>query len=312
MSFLEFNVFEDNYFFSGNDNNISSMFQDDNQYPDSMSLNDFPSFKLEEQPQQDISNQDNDQNIPEESKGIKLEEEFDVHGINPIQNDEDPFIKRMNDKEESKPKSNKQMSSTSPTSDKKNKIKIKKVDKFTTKDNSLPNYWRFDMVKKHFKTKISEYGTNTINELIEKSDLPDELKRIIHKPNSPKFTANIKVSDNFHFLNDTIRTIYTIGKESEDLQKQNEEIIKNIYKHFERIGYDKLSENMRSIKSFFEMSYKDLIKNFYDSVEFKSFKEDDKTKFYDEGTIKQEGFSLLENYGLITLFSMLKKKRRRD
>ena len=313
MSFLEFNVFEDNYFFSGNDNNISSMFQDDNQYPDSMSLNDFPSFKLEEQPQQDISNQDNDQNIPEESKGIKLEEEFDVHGINPIQNDEDPFIKRMNDKEESKPKSNKQMSSTGPTSDKKNKIKIKKVDKFTTKNNSLPNYWRFDMVKKHFKSKISDFGTDLINGLIQDGDLPEELKKIlIHKPNSLLFTANVKVADNYNFLNNTLRTIFTIGKETDNLQKQNETNISIIYKYFGEVGHNNLSKNQKAIKDFFDMSYKELIIKFYESYDFTDFKEDAKTKFYDEGTIRQEGFSLLEDYGLIKIFMILKKKRKRD
>ena len=287
MSLNSSNIFEDNFFSSGNDDFSGSLFRDNKEFSSPFFNNPMLSF-YEEEPQQDLENKD------------YLYEDID-------RNDEDLAEKQSN------PKKDKQGSSTGPTSDKKGEIKIKKVaDKFKVQNQSRPNYWRFDMVKKHFKTKFSEYGTNTINELIQKSDLPEYLKRPIHTPNSPKFTANIKVSDNFHFLNDTLRTIYTIGNESKDLQKQNEEIIKNIYKFFERIGYNKLSENMRNIKNFFEMRYKDLIKNFYDSVEFKSFKEDYKTKFYDEGTIKQEGFSLLENYGLITLFSMLKKKRRRD
>ena len=312
MSFLEFNDFEDNYFFgSGNDNNMSFMFQDNKEFPDSISLNDFLSFKLEE-PQQDIPNKDNHHNMPE-PKGIELNEEYDVFHINPIQNDEDPFIKRMNDKPKQKPESNKKISSTGPTSDKKSKIKIKKVDKFTTKENSLPNYWRFDMVKKHFKSKISDFGTDLINRLIQDGDLPEEFKKIIiHKPNSLLFTANVKVADNYNFLNDTLRTIYTIGKETEDLQKQNDENITNIYGHFEKVGHNNLSDNLKAIKSFFDMSYKDLIINFYNSYEFTNFKEDDKTKFYDEGTIRQEGFSVLEDYGLIKIFMMIKKKRKRD
>lgn len=312
MSLLEFNFFEDNYFFgSGNDNNMPFLFQDNKEFPDPISYNDFPSFKLEE-PQKDISNKDNLYNMPE-PKGIDLNEEYDVLHINPIQNDEDPFIKRMNDKSKTKPERNKQIFSTSPTSDKKSKIKIKKVDKFTTKDNSLPNYWRFDMAKKHFKSKISDFGTDLINGLIHDGDLPEELKmKIIHKPNSLLFTANVKISDNYNFLNNTLRTIYTIGKETEDLQRKNDENITNIYGNFEKVGHNNLSNNLKAIKSFFDMTYKDLIINFYESYEFTNFKEDAKTEFFDEGTIRQEGFSLLEDYGLIKIFMMLKKKRNRD
>ena len=312
MSFLEFNDFEENYFFVGNDNNIASLLQDNKEClesPDFLSYNDYPSFQLEEL-QQDISRKDNFHNM-QEAKGISLNEDYDILHINPIQNDEDPFTKRMNNKEEPKAESNKQISSTSPTSDKKSKIKIKKVDKFISKDNSLPNYWRFDMVKKYFKSKISDFGSELINGLIQDGDLPEELKKIIHKPNSLMFTANVKVTDNFYFLNNNLRTIFTIGKETEDLQKQNEDNISNIFGYFEKIGH-KLSNNLKAIKDFFDMSYKDLIIKFYESYEFTNFKEDAKTKFYDEGTIRQEGFSLLEDYGLIKIFMMLKKKRKRD
>ena len=311
MSFLGFNDFEDNYFFVGNDNNTDLLFQDDkeSEYPGPISYNDYPSFQQEE-PQPDISNKFNFHNM-QEAKGISLNEDYDILHINPIQNDEDPFTKRMNNKEEPKAESNKQISSTSPTSDKKSKIKIKKVDKFISKDNSLPNYWRFDMVKKHFKSKISDFGSELINGLIQDGDLPEELKKIIHKPNSLMFTANVKVTDNFYFLNNNLRTIFTIGKETEDLQKQNEDNISNIFGYFEKIGH-KLSNNLKAIKDFFDMSYKDLIIKFYESNEFTNFKEDAKTKFYDEGTVRQEGFSLLEDYGLIKIFMMLKKKRKRD
>ena len=68
---------------------------------------------------------------------------------------------------------------------------------------------------------------------------------------------------------------------------------------------------MKRIKSFFEMTYEDLIQSFYDSDKFIEFKNHEYTKFYDDGTIKQEGFSLLEQYGLINLFKMLEKKRSR-
>ena len=59
------------------------------------------------------------------------------------------------------------------------------------------------------------------------------------------------------------------------------------------------------------MTYEDLIKSFYDSDKFIEFKDYDNTKFYDDGTKKQEGFSLLDQYGLVNLFKMLEKKRSR-
>jgi hypothetical protein len=56
------------------------------------------------------------------------------------------------------------------------------------------------------------------------------------------------------------------------------------------------------------MKYEDFIRMFYKSDEFISFKQNKKTKFYDEGTKKQEGFTISEDYGLIKL---LKRKRER-
>ena len=306
MSFLSFKFFGDNYFSENGDYNILEQSQDNKEFNTSF-LFPVPSFYQEEH-QPDIRNSDflyKDIDLNEEM------EEYDFKQIESIKNEEK--LESEDEKQQS-PNKDKQRSSTEPTSDKKGEINIKKVvlDKFKVQQNDLPNYWRFDMAKKHFKTQISEYGTILINELIQKSDLPKELKKPIHKPNSLKFTSNVKVTDNKKFLNDTIRTILTIGKENFDLQKQNEENIANIYKYFGKFGYDKLSEDLRKIKDFFEMNYEDLIRKFYDSFEFRSFKEDEKSKFFDEGTIKQEGFSLFENYGLITVFRALNKKRKRD
>ena len=60
------------------------------------------------------------------------------------------------------------------------------------------------------------------------------------------------------------------------------------------------------------MSYEDLIRKFYDSDEFIDFKNDEHTKFFDDVFLKQEKFSLLKDYGLINLFKMIKKKRKRE
>ena len=58
------------------------------------------------------------------------------------------------------------------------------------------------------------------------------------------------------------------------------------------------------------MTYEDLIKNFYDSEEFKDFKVDIKTQFYEYGIGKKrkstgnKNPSILKDYGLIKIFKM--------
>lgn len=224
--------------------------------------------------------------------------------VNPDENDEDPYTKRLNNQKASEP--NELMSSTLPNSGKKGKSSIAfKIEK------KLPDYWRFDATKKFWKSKISQFCEERINKLIKGSDLPEALKIPIHKPNSLSFTANVKVKDNNRFLSKAIKDIFSIGKETEDLQKQNYDTFTKIFNYFIKIGNDSLSESLQKLKNFLEMSYEDLIRMFYDSDDFITFKEDYMTKYYDEGTKDQEGFSLLEDYGLIKVFKTLKKKRRR-
>jgi hypothetical protein len=66
---------------------------------------------------------------------------------------------------------------------------------------------------------------------------------------------------------------------------------------------------MLEIKNLLEMTYEDFIKKFYESEEFISFKNEETTKFYDEGTKKQEGFTISEDLGLIKIF---RRKGKRE
>ena len=204
------------------------------------------------------------------------------------------------------------VSSTRSNSDKKSKNTITKSSIFKIKKKNCPDYWRFDATKKHWKSKISQFAEENLNKLIKLSDLPEQLKIPIHKPNSLSFTANVKIKDNYNFLSYNVRDICTIGKESEDLQKENNKAFTKIYNYFNKIGNDNLSENVRKVKDFLEMNYEELIRMFYDSSDFIVFKEDHMTKFFDEGTKKQEGFSLLDDYGLIKVFKMLNHKKKRN
>ena len=190
-----------------------------------------------------------------------------------------------------------------------NEVKTTKIIKFNPAV-TRPRYWRLDYAKKHWKTKISQSLTNSINKKIKNSDLPEEYKVKIHKPNSDLFSANTNESDNYVFLSKDLRTVFGIGKEEDyDNQKNNDENISNIYEYFEKIRCNILTEKMLEIKKFFEMKYEDFIRMFYESDELITFKQNKKTKFYDEGTRKQEGFIISEDYGLIKL---LKRKRERD
>lgn len=276
----------------------------------------FPHFREEEEEEYTykLENYLDDQSEP---KGMLIDEEKEEENqdninydkMNPKQNDEDFYSKKITEQKE---QTQKELSgSTGLTSE--NKIEsIKKSGEIFQTAKKLEKNWRFDMAKKHWKTKISKVASKEINKLIKESDLPQSLKMKIHTPNSKLFTANVNVQENFIFLSKNLRDIFTIGKESEDLQEQNNKILTKIYNHFEKIGDNNLSEKSRKVKNFLDMKYEELIRKFYESDEFLEFKEQQKTKFYDEGTSRQEGFSLTEDYGLIKLFKMLNKKRSRD
>jgi hypothetical protein len=190
-------------------------------------------------------------------------------------------------------------------------VKREKTPKFRTKitTSSKPSYWRFDYAKKYWKSKITQNLIDCINEKISNSDLPIEYKNKIHKPNSLLFTANVKESDNCDFLEKDNRAILTFGKENNEKQKHNDDNISEIYEYFEKIGYNNLSDKMLNIKNLLEMTYEEYIKTFYESDEFTSFKNEERTRFYDEGTKKQEGFTISENLGLIKIF---RRKRKRE
>ena len=236
------------------------------------------------------------------------ENPLNFENVSKIQNEDRDIInehKITNEKEEEKE------GSTKPSSDKKGNSKIEK-GMFKSQKEKKQIEWRMDYTKKHWKTRISDYAKEEINKYITESDLPKELKNLIHSPHSKKFSANPVVTANYKFLKYNLFQIFTIGKEDGKLQRQNEENITKIFEYIEKVGYDNISESLRKIKNFFEMSYEDLIRKFYDSYEFIDFKSDETTIFYDEGVIKQEKFSLLKDYGLIKLFKMIQKKRKRD
>ena len=174
----------------------------------------------------------------------------------------------------------------------------------------LPKNSREDYFIKAIKAAINEYGTNKLNNLIIESDLPENYKKKINKPNYELFTGECSIKDNSKFLPKQLREIYTIGKDIKNKQKLNHEIFLDILKYFKQVGINDLPENFQKILNFLEMTYEDLITNFYDSEEFKDFKEDIKSKFYEYGLEKKnkshgnKKLSILKDYGLIKIFKM--------
>jgi hypothetical protein len=239
---------------------------------------------------------------------------------NPLQNDEytnNLFLPKEIDEDKVKENANNDMNSTQPSSDKKGDNKIKlcsskikfKNCKIDSSQN-LPSYYRLDMAKKHFKVQISQFATAKLNNLIEKSVLPNELKQSIHLPNSKEFTSKVTESFNYKCLSLSLREIFIIGKEK--LQSQNNEYINKIFEYFKKFRTDNLPESLTKIKEFLEMNYEQLIIKFYDSSEFNIFKEDNRSIFFNDGIRAEKGFSVLENYGLIRLFKMIGRKRKRN
>lgn len=166
-------------------------------------------------------------------------------------------------------------------------------------------YFRVDDAKKHFKVAISHFAKEQLNILIKESDLPKHLKKKIHLPNN-LFTSNSNEFDNFRFLSFDLFDVFTFGKKEDNLQGKNFINISNI------LNYNKFPKKSRKIKEFISMKYEDIIKMFYCSEEFKVFRQQEKTIFFDNGIKQEKNISLLEDGGLIDLFRMTNKKRKRE
>lgn len=167
-------------------------------------------------------------------------------------------------------------------------------------------YFRVDDAKKHFKIAINQYATKQLNSLIKNSDLPKTFKKKIHLPNHKQFSSNPKELDNFQFLSFTLKDVFTFGKSNDNLQGKNDENISKI------LEYNKHPEKVDKIKNYLLMKYIDAIKLFYRSEKFTEFKNNELTKFFNDGIEKEKNISLLEEDGLVKLFQMTKKKRKRE
>ena len=261
----------------------------------------------------------------------------------PDKSTEDKKVKNSEKKnivqEEEEPK--RVMDSTEST-EKKDKIEIKKLifatkkpnendemtHSYSKKDDDDGNksgsrkYFRVEDAKKHIKKAISQFATQELNRLIKSSDLGVKFKKQIHLPNYKLFTSNSKELDNLDFLSFKLKKVFTYGKKDGNRQEKNEENL-NYYqsvfvfaKNEENLNrileYKKYPEKTKKIKEFLDLTYEDIIKLFYKSSNFEKFRNTKLTQFFDEGIKSQKKISLLEDGGLLKLFEMTKKKRKRN
>ena len=173
---------------------------------------------------------------------------------------------------------------------------ISKVNK--TKRKSIPFYPRIDDWKIYLRVKINKYYIQNLNSLVEESDLPKELKKIIHAPYYKGFTIKVKCSSTKEDLGKKMRTILTIGHETQKNQSQNLRNIQAIINY----NLNNQSESVQKIVDLLNKTYEEVIGDFYESPKFLELCNDDTAKFYDEEFIKQKGFSLFEKDGLIRIF----------
>ena len=201
-------------------------------------------------------------------------------------------------------------STTEKTKNGKIEIKEKKEIfglKTQKKNEILP---RIDYAIKNFKVTAVKYIKELGNKLIKECKFKGELKNSkLFAPSNKYFTGISNEKENKAFLDFTVAEIFfypnlEFGKDIR-LQQNNK---KTIEKMKEVIDTEKeMPKEYEELKNFFDMTFSDAIMLFYQSNEFKKYKEDEKTKFLDSQFVKVKGFSLLEPNAFISLMNPFSK-----
>ena len=88
------------------------------------------------------------------------------------------------------------------------------------------------------KVYYKQFKREDLNKIIQESNLPQELKREIHKPNINKFIEKFKEPPYFfeNLRDFNFKDIYTFGKEAEELPRLNDEAISEFLEYCQKIG----------------------------------------------------------------------------
>jgi len=147
------------------------------------------------------------------------------------------------------------------------------------------------LIKKIKKYSFSVKAKKHLEELIKKCKFQDELINAkVYLPDHAVFTSETNYRKNQVFLTTTLRDIFSLGNKQKNVELFNR--IENSTNYQDQEAYDELINYLNKIGE-------EIIMEFYDSQEFKKFKEENKED--DEAFKQEKKFSFMENYGFLKL-----------
>ena len=151
---------------------------------------------------------------------------------------------------------------------------------------------RIDYLIKKFKTKcFSKYALNKLIKKIKNCQFQSNLKDAkVYLPDHAVFTSETNYRKNQVFLTMTLREIFSLGNKQKNVDLFN--MISNSTNYQDQEAYDELI-------NYLDKTGKEIIKEFYGSPEFETFKEENKEG--DEAFKQEKKFSFMEKDGFLKL-----------
>ena len=161
---------------------------------------------------------------------------------------------------------------------------------------------RCDSLLIKLKSTIGKWFINKINNKIKKLKENSTIKRKIkiYSFNYKKFTLKVTYSQNKEWLKNKMKDLLLIG--DEDNQIKNDKSINIIYK----------KKELNEIKEILELSYENIIQEFYLSDGFNKLKDDTKIIELNNNFNKILKISLLDNNGLIQFYETRKGNNKKE
>ena len=151
---------------------------------------------------------------------------------------------------------------------------------------------RIDYLIKKFKTKcFSKYALNKLIKKIKNCQFQSNLKDAkVYLPDHAVFTSETNYRKNQVFLTMTLREIFSLGNKQKNVDLFN--MILNSTNYQNQEAYDELI-------NYLDKTGEEIIKEFYGSPEFETFKEENKEG--DEAFKQEKKFSFMEKDGFLKL-----------
>ena len=151
---------------------------------------------------------------------------------------------------------------------------------------------RIDYLIKKFKTKcFSKYALNKLIKKIKNCQFQSNLGGAkVYLPDHAVFTSETNYRKNQVFLTMTLREIFSLGNKQKNVDLFN--MISNSTNYQDQEAYDELI-------NYLDKTGEEIIKEFYGSPEFETFKEENKEG--DEAFKQEKKFSFMEKDGFLKL-----------